>query len=438
MAITIDANEPYPPYRSGTCPLDSLEIVGPGQSEGTVTGVKFEHQGSAENGAVHHLAPRNCNITGFARAVAYGHNTYNITWLNLTAYQNRIAIHVPADAGSNYGERLAFIGCTFFNNALDIYCRSSSTGLHFTNVSFDYSATAIDAADCRVFLTDCHIENHSWEVAPFIKLGGSEYSTFRMSGGLLILNGDTPVRSRMMPCIIEVSGSSQALFDGVFMNNLAVASGVFAMGPGLVRVRNTQSPLTTPGMPHVQSSSRSLLPSSSASTEGSTEVLDPWWVIASAVAEGDTPQISSRLAGDHISISTTAQHYRSGTRSVEVNKTGAHTIGRVALLVPVEPDGSVTWLLWYSAKGGAGRAYLSASWVCNLEFKAPPAFTQLGPPVLARQILKTDGVDIPWTAFHNDAPIRRAPAGATHLAMTLTCDEMQGKIYFADLNVSQW
>lgn len=137
-------------------PITSEEVAA-GKDKST-TGIRFG--GSGVSGPAH-VNLFNTNIYGFGKGVEYGNNSYIITFFNSNIYWCGLCIDMPKGL-TNYGERLTFISCSFYNSDNLIKQSNAHGSMKFITCSFDYQSYKVfHITGGRITVIGGHIEADS-------------------------------------------------------------------------------------------------------------------------------------------------------------------------------------------------------------------------------------------------------------------------------------
>ena len=140
-AILITGSAIGAPYYQSAGGISGVEVAGPGKATAT-TGIQFTSV--AESGPSHSQYQK-INIHGFGVGVSFEKNAYIINFYSSDFWNNGTCLKM-ATGFTNYGERISFNGCTFFNSDLAVYNNNPSGAFHFTDCSFDYNSPTCQGA----------------------------------------------------------------------------------------------------------------------------------------------------------------------------------------------------------------------------------------------------------------------------------------------------
>lgn len=70
---------------------------------------------------------------------------------------NGVCVYIPV-GGTNYGERITFISCTFYNSKECIKLENGAADIQLIGCSLDYSNRMISIKGGRIYATNCHFE----------------------------------------------------------------------------------------------------------------------------------------------------------------------------------------------------------------------------------------------------------------------------------------
>lgn len=136
------------------------------------------------------------DVHGFGIGIENGSNCWCVNVINGNIWSN--GVHVDdIQNTSNGGERMTFIGCTFFNGglALNLPTYGGSAGVpdyYFNTCSFDFNKQLLACGSpISIDFTDCHVEYYSNTFTPIQQLvGNNPVITFR-GGQWMVHNTST-------------------------------------------------------------------------------------------------------------------------------------------------------------------------------------------------------------------------------------------------------
>jgi hypothetical protein len=132
-----------------------------------------------------------CAFSAFEKFVQFFTNAFCVNFIGCSFSQGGAAggIHVPA-GGTNYGERISFTGCSFFNNIICLKSDYPPTQFHLSNCSLDYSHQIVVMNRGIAQLNNCYIEN-KYDIAHWLVTGPVE-STVMMTNCTIAQTGPKP------------------------------------------------------------------------------------------------------------------------------------------------------------------------------------------------------------------------------------------------------
>jgi hypothetical protein len=135
---------------------EGIKLNGPG-SGSSVKGIAFVGESSAKTSSL--FSCRDSVIANFGIGILEGSNAWAINLIGLSVYGCGKCIDNSA-ATANDGERMTYIGCTFFNSTLVLNLPYTKGGQHhFIGCSFDFNEQLLVlSGPHKVFLTGCHVE----------------------------------------------------------------------------------------------------------------------------------------------------------------------------------------------------------------------------------------------------------------------------------------
>lgn len=401
------------PYRTVRTFLEDIELAGPGEL-GTEIGILFDADSPGANAM---LSPRNLDVHHFGTGTRFADQTWCLSFFGCTWSDCSTALHSPAGV-VNGGERLSFLGCTIYNNAVTgLQADHPNATLMFQACSFDYNGNGrqFQIGGSQVFLTDCHVEGRTSFPNSVATITGNS-GLLRMSGGALIMTGGG---ESLAPTIIEnnapYSGGG-AIFDGVYMYNLRTANRYFATGTGYTALRDI---ITHPGQ---------------------ADVLEQTSAAMNLLADGDmelTTIVDGWAATGNATIAKTTSRARAGTRSLEVAKLfGNGDPAGLALYVPVARGCRPLWRLWWSKPGTAtGTIWWTAQAALIEDTPAGPVVRRSATLAQTSSTLTSAATD--WTELATGPHQPRLPAWATHFRLTANLNAVgAGTIYIDTAEVT--
>ncbi|MBI6545406.1 MAG: hypothetical protein HY692_01345 [Cyanobacteria bacterium NC_groundwater_1444_Ag_S-0.65um_54_12] len=347
------------PYYQATSSIEGIELKGPQPASSwdpgnpnTVIGIKCHTAVSTGNGTSHSYFT-NLSIHGFGTGLYLGSRHYCTQFANSDIFACGTGVHCPPTTEvEDAGERTTFHGCTFFNSALAIEIENDIGGYNFLFCSFDYNVKQLAVNTAKVWLTHCHIEaykgndppNHgpTYPGTPITVSGAG--GTLVCSGCWILLNGSgTPAHSYTIRCDAAAGQGGGALFTGCFFNNLGTPTGEFAdpAGTGSVIVQNYFSYNQTDNPPLLSTGARYNLLADGSFEQGIEDNIFIW-------QDDNNPDLASLTLGSNIQLLRSNAEARSGTWSLEVQKSGAAGTGAsFALAVPVSEGAHPSYRLYY-------------------------------------------------------------------------------------------
>lgn len=428
-AITVTGGASGSPYYQNRTIADSVELIGPGKTS-SVNGIVFNTSSEA---GTSHLLLMSVNVHDFAIGHLYQNNAYGINFLNSDILHCGTCASMPASQ-TNSGERLTYIGCTFYNSDLALNIATGNASFHLIACSIDYNGGIATINGGRIFLTDCHIEASDYPTAPPIYVSGNG-GTFEMKGGWLLLTGaiGTHLMTAMVDCETTAGGGGGAWFDKVFMHNLNGTTDYFAIGSGNVIVKDVDTYDINYNPPLLSAVSNKLL---DGGFESST-IMD-WVFIAN-----DTSAPNDRFVGANISLTLSNAYAHSGSQSLALTKVfGSGSQATAFIAIPIKPNSRVGFRLYYTKPGTqTGPMYLGWQYATFKGSNAfgVPQFSFLTGAWNSTTVNFTSSA-IDWTKWSYTPQLgnNKVPVGATHLIIEINANSVNnGTIYFDDLIVTE-
>lgn len=417
-ALTLTAST-NPPYRQVHDALVDIELVGPNKSVQTC-GVRYNSE--AENSGVSHIALHNVNIHGFAEGEMYQNHAYIITHYNCDLWGNSRAI--LQDSGyTDYGERIGYIGCSIYNNDRVLDANHANGGIHFINCSVDYNTDFGEVRAGYVTLTDCHMEIGTY-TSSYLNANGVG-AAIDMNGGWLLCTGRCPHNSDSFAYAAE--GASVRIRP-TKANNMLNTANRWGKGGGVIDVDICNSYQITEN-PIITADSNNLLADGSFE---STTVVDDVFIT------DDTAPITSRTSGTNINLSTSADAFKTGAKSLKATKTfGSGSPSSFAITAYIEKHSRVGIALNYK-KIDAATGTMHISWAYAAGYKVDSN----GVPRLSKiEGIGTKTVSLSgpteWVNVTRGEPFGKSPAWATHIAILVNMDSIAaGSVYFDDVVIT--
>ncbi|WP_416045948.1 hypothetical protein [Priestia megaterium] len=322
------------------------------QSRGKAGTVGIEFNSSGESGASR-LNLYSFTIAHFDTNIVFKNRAYVINFFRGNTSKANIGIHTPSGQ-LDAGERISFFGFTIGNCTTLVKGENPDGSLHFDTCSFDYpSGKFFEINGTQVFLSNCHIEGagDAFTAAPFTLSGNG--STLSMKSGKIMMNSTTPTYPYLFD--IQASGDNTkgggVLIDGTFLFNLRPTTGIVASGNGYISLTNWFSYDSSQLFSILTTASNALL-------DGGFEqssILDNWFITADASA------VSNKFTGTNLSLSSSTDYAKTGTKSLKVAKTAVGgSNAQFALAVPTGEFGKRYAALFNYKKVGTGTGTIYA------------------------------------------------------------------------------
>jgi hypothetical protein len=148
---------------------EGITLSGPGISS-AVKGIAFAGESAAEATAL--FSAHDSTVHDFLVGVSEESNAYAINVYGLSVYNCGKVIDSSL-ASANAGERMTYIGCTFFNSTLALNLQNVEGSHHFVSCSFDFNVQLIALkGPHKCYMHGCHIEYSASTTIP-VQLTGS-------------------------------------------------------------------------------------------------------------------------------------------------------------------------------------------------------------------------------------------------------------------------
>lgn len=267
-------------------------MVGPGTT--TSVGIRYKKEPGEGSGTVRGVNTEGCEIRGFGVGVEILSRAYLLRFLNTHIWEYDIAVSMPSGE-SDYGENIAFWGCTIGTGRLAISQRAASGDMYFTNCSFDFFRQ-LCVTSGMVGLNDCHIEMRHTELDQgAIGITSQNRAVLQIRGGRLMAHY---VSDRQIQHFFETVGNTRGcgirLID-VETHNISCLGGYLCGGTGNIYTRGVTTML---GLSYdtIQTSPRNnrLIDPSFGSATGETyaTVRDAFISSAEATSRTESPRVS--------------------------------------------------------------------------------------------------------------------------------------------------
>ncbi|CAI2420789.1 phage tail protein [Serratia liquefaciens] len=408
--------------------FSGVNVKGPGRNS-LVDGILF-HSPDHQLG---NLTVGYFNLQEFKRGIVFQSNAYIIKVENAyIARCNKAGVDQPYGF-SNYGENIALYGCTIaVSGGPAVHINNGNGGFHLHNCSLDYTGQIIVAEAGYV---EVHGGHHEFDNGTN-PLTDTPYVVTNAQTARITLIGTKMVciRSAGMTQPYLVKADTGA--DGVYMfgtqwQNILTASGDVKTGDGRFVARDTQVQngagnhrLTIP-----QSTYENLM------VDGGNEKDTPvdWYV------RRVNNNVTSRIQGDNITLSTTAEMRRTGTQSLKVTKATAGTNHGIGFIAPVTIANQPAFRFYVYPVSGTNGAIFTESF-----FVAVQGFDQFGRPNIVKS---SDSMGIRTTLltgantwqkvlpYPSKTPV---PSWATHISIDVNSSGLSvGGYYIDDAGVWQ-
>jgi hypothetical protein len=152
---------------------EGIKLNGPGSSS-SVKGIAFVGESSAKTSSL--FSCRDSVVANFGVGISEGSNAWAINLIGLSVYGCGKCVDNSAST-ANGGERMTYIGCTFFNSTLALNLPYTKGGQHhFIGCSFDFNEQLLVlSGPHKVFLTGCHVEYTAHTKAAYELSGTAPY-----------------------------------------------------------------------------------------------------------------------------------------------------------------------------------------------------------------------------------------------------------------------
>lgn len=421
ITVTGEGGGVIAPYYQAFGGITGIELEGPGKAVSGTVGLLFDT--ASEPGASHTMY-EGLTVYSFETGHSFKNNSYIVHFYTCDIWGCGTCVNMPS-GGNNYGERVAYFGCTIYNSDFAVSIFNPNGAFHFTNCSLDYNGVQVVVSEGRVFLTDCHIEAANYASPPFV--------TYPNNGATIVIKGGWLLCTGTNTSTIFQSQTTEAQGGGIFvrdvsMNNLGVLS-LWKTGVGRFQLTNPISYDVTDN-PRFASQYENLL------TDGSFEGTIVW----DAIINDDTAPITSRTTGANIALTNSSSYARTGTKSLRAAKTGGSgSNAGFIIFAPLSNFGNLGTFKGFYRKPGSetGTVFFSPSYV-NLQING-------GIPVVARSaatgtltvVFTASAVD--WTQISTGQPMVHAPSWATHYALDVNMISFSaGSLYFDDFEFFEY
>jgi hypothetical protein len=135
---------------------EGIKLNGPGAGS-SVKGMAFVGESSTKTSSL--FSCRDSVVANFGVGISEGSNAWAINPVGLSIYGCGKCID-NSTSTANGGERMTYMGCTFFNSTLALNLTYTHGGQHhFIGCSFDFNEQLLVlSGPHKVFLTGCHVE----------------------------------------------------------------------------------------------------------------------------------------------------------------------------------------------------------------------------------------------------------------------------------------
>ncbi|HGE8281636.1 TPA: hypothetical protein ACGD48_002083 [Serratia marcescens] len=349
--------------------FSGVSVKGPGRNS-LVDGILFHSpEVSLGNVTVGYF-----NIQEFKRGLVFQTNAYIIKVMNAyIARCNTAGVDQPFGF-SNYGENIAFYGCTIgVSGGPAVHINNGNGGFHLHNCSLDYTGQVIVTEAGYV---EVHGGHHEFDngVNPLTNI---PYVVTNAQTARIALIGTKMVciRSAGMtqPYLVRAETAADGVYMfGVQMQNILTTSGDLKTGNGRFVIRDTQVQdgagnhrLT---VPQSQFEARMI--------DGGNEAELPldWFV------RRVNSSVISRTQGDNIVLTNSTDIARTGVKSLKVTKSTAGKNHGIAVISPVTFSSQPTYRFYvYPIAGTTGSVFTESYFV------AVQGYDQYGRPNIVKQ-----------------------------------------------------
>lgn len=397
----------------------NIRIKGSGASNNQ-TGIEFNSPVAGSNS---NLTLQNASVLGFQTGISFRSRAYNMLLDKCEVFNCGTCLDMPLGF-EDYGEKIFFNGCVFYNSNLAVRQYNPNGAFCFESCSFDYNQKQFEIVQGKVMLTDCHIETSSYPSEP-ITLSGSG-SFFEMKSGWLQCTGSGVNRNAVSICNIGQYGT--AIFSSVFMNNLGLEVKYFNSGIGRIFVNNT----TSYG---VHENPKLIGVNENTTVNGSIEGN----FIDGMIIE-DTSPITNRTQGANMKMTISTNQYHTGSKSLFLQKVyGVGSPAKCVIFAKIkERSTPLLRFMYRKPNSNTGPIYFAKSF-CNITEGAIPVINRA--ESFGSAELNMNVATNTWDSYSLEEPRQQAPAWATHVMITLDFFLFNGSgegIYIDEFEVNSY
>jgi hypothetical protein len=391
--------------------FEGFIILGPGKAG---SGAGYSSTVIGINASLASACVSQCTIYGFGYGVYMFSNGYVQSIINTNIGQCAYGVYVPS-GGSNYGERMSFVGCDIYDCQVGISNNgANSSTLMLTNCSVDYNAKQLVGTNTAITeFHNCWLENNdagSGNVS--ISLSDSQLTVV---GGHIVSNGSTG--SLAQAGYISTDSSSIATFTDVYIFNEQNTANVFDSGSGnSYAIRTKSAPV-------------SYLPSTVCGVGGGANKLADGGFEQSTIIDYWTVVTAGTLA-----ISS-AQHH-SGSQSLEYSKGSGGATGGFIIVVPCNPQDRVAYKGWWLTTTGSGGIFAVSGFGNYIGSTSTNT-----PTILNTSTQDTNEIAVSastgWTSFSTGMD-RVCPSWANCFYISFNAYSFSGNVFLDDFVISKF
>lgn len=341
-ALTLEASNASLLQKRKVRPLAGVILHGPGRAT-SVIGLSVQE--ANHDLSIEGVTLADFTITNFGTGMLIGNHAYLITCINGEFTGNGLCYTDSGATSVDSGERMTFVGCMFNNSTAGVVVKIPSAT--FVACSFDYIyETFVHASDGWITMIGCHVEGGiagETTSAPILKATGNQGTIIWRGGFMIFDQPEVAIRDNYF----DVS-TGTGNFNGGGITVDGIVAKLTAPNVGLV----TGSRVSQFVARDWTSNANDLIPlkGKNVLADGSFEnaTLSDDWSVSSA-----SGTVTDRATTTLISVATSTDTARSGSRSLKVTKTGG--VGgdqKTRLLVPVRPRTRLDVELWAAALSG--------------------------------------------------------------------------------------
>lgn len=349
-AVTFTSTTATTPYSHNLQACSNVAFIGDRVGHGLC------FTGTTSLTAASHILFNSVAVQRFVNGITFLNNAYILNFLNCDGWDCSANVLYQPPGTINAGERMTFIGCTYYNSNTIAYIGAGEW--YFTNCSFDFSKRLVYARGMATF-ADCHGEFLTGEghnAVITVEFATTDKSTVVMKGGEwlnlatkspYIVEFINPTTRRACRCIV----------DNIYAYGFVPSSGYWGTGPGRLTVTRLASTAWNASVIPFTHKDNNLLADGNFETTGVTPVDSVY------ISQDSGGSISGRYSSANLKVEVSTDYAKTGTKSLRIRRSGGYlSAATVTIAVPIKERNVGFRFDMLKPTQGAGTVQIGTEW----------------------------------------------------------------------------